>query len=361
MNLSEISIRRPVFAWMIMAAILVFGIISFRHLGISNLPDVDFPVISVSLSLNGAAPEVMEAQVLDPIEDSLMQIDGIRSISSHAMQSSGSISIEFELDRNINSAMEQVQAHINQVRNLLPIDLFPPILKKSNPEDQPILWLVLTTTDPKTPIADVMSYARNFLFDQFAVVEGVGNIVLGGYVDPALRVWTDLTKLKKYDLTAQDLVRAIQQEHVEVPAGLLQNNKHTYTVRVLGEASDPTEFGKIAIHSRENGGPNYRPIQLRQVARVEEGLRDVRKISRLNGKRAVGLGIVKQHGSNSVEVARMVKERLKELQAQIPKHFNLEVRTDNTRFVKQSVDELVFTLGVSALLTAIVCYLFLGS
>src|SRR6202161_4171399 len=132
MTLSEISIRRPVFAWMLMAALIVFGYISFHRLGISQLPDVDFPVVSVSLSLNGAAPEVMESQVLDPIEDSIMQIDGIRSITSSAEQSSASIAVEFDLNRNIDEAMQEIENHIVQIQNLLPNNLFPPTVRNSN-------------------------------------------------------------------------------------------------------------------------------------------------------------------------------------------------------------------------------------
>src|SRR5580693_8488682 len=148
---------------MLMAGILVFGAISFKRLGISQLPDVDFPVIGVSLTLNGAAPEVIESQVLDPLEDSIMQIDGIRSVTSSAQQSSGSIAVEFELNRDINLAMQEVENHINQVRNLLPTNLFPPTVRKTNPEDQPIVWLALTDDDPNGNIVDLMIYARNFL------------------------------------------------------------------------------------------------------------------------------------------------------------------------------------------------------
>src|SRR5580698_3626482 len=146
---------------MLMCAIILFGCISFQRLGISQLPDVDFPVVGVSLSLPGAAPEVMESQVLDPIEDTIMQIDGIRSITSSAQQSSGSIAVEFELNRDIDEAMQEIQNHIAQVQNLLPNNLFPPTVRKSNPEDQPILWLALTADDPSVKTIDMMIYARN--------------------------------------------------------------------------------------------------------------------------------------------------------------------------------------------------------
>ncbi|MGZ3698907.1 MAG: efflux RND transporter permease subunit, partial [Bdellovibrionota bacterium] len=359
-NLSEISIRRPVFAWMLMAALIVFGTLSFKRLGISQLPDVDFPVVSVSLSLPGAAPEVMESQVIDPIEDSIMQIGGIRNVSSTSQQSSGSVSVEFELDRNIDVALQEVQARLSQVANLLPANLAPPTVKKSNPEDQPILWIALTG-DQSVKLIDMMIYARNYLYDQFGTVPGVGDIALGGYVDPALRVWVDLKKMRRLNLTSDDVLAAIQNEHVELPAGRIENSSREYNVRIMGEARSPEEFGKILISNRSGAGPNYRPVQLKNVAEVEESTIDVRKLSRFNGQAAVGLGILKQHGSNAVEVARLVREKLKEISPTIPKQYQIGIRSDNTRFIKQSVDELNFTLLLSALLTSIVCFFFLGS
>jgi multidrug efflux pump subunit AcrB len=345
---------------MLMSALIVFGTLSFKRLGISQLPDVDSPVVSVGLSLPGAAPEVMEAQVVDPVEDAIMQIGGVRSLTSNSSQSSGSIAVEFELDRNIDEAVQEVQNRINQVRNLLPASLYAPTVRKSNPEDQPILWIALVS-DGTVSTVDTMIYARNYLYNQFGTVEGVGDIAMGGYVDPALRVWVDLNKLKKFQLTSDDVVNAITAEHVEVPAGRIENPKKEYNVRLLGEAPNPVEFGKILINNRSGGGANYRPQQIKDVAKVEESTVDVRKISRFNLQPAVGLGILKQHGSNAVEVARLVREKLKEIEPLVPKGFKLSVRADNTRFIKQSVDELNFTLVLSAILTSLVCFFFLGS
>jgi hydrophobe/amphiphile efflux-1 (HAE1) family protein len=361
MSLPELAIRRPVFAWMLMAAVVVFGMISFQRLGISQLPDVDFPVVSVSITLNGAAPEVIESQVLDPIEDAIMEIDGIKSVTSTAQQSSGSIAVEFELNQNIDRAMEEIQNKIDQVRNLLPLNLFPPTLRKSNPEDSPIIWLVLTSDDPNTKKIDLMIYARNFLYDQFGVVPGIGNIALGGYVDPALRVWMDLKKLNHYNITADDVLSSIEAEQLETPAGQINGLGRDYNVRVMGEAASPEDFGKIRIENRANQGPNYLPTQLNQVANIEEGIADVRKISRFNGHLAVGLGMIKQHGSNAVEVADAIRAKAKEIAPLLPPHFHIDVRSDSTRFIKQSVHQLLFTLMLSALLTSLVCYLFLGS
>jgi hydrophobe/amphiphile efflux-1 (HAE1) family protein len=361
MSLPEISIRRPVFAWMLMAALIVFGSISFKRLGISQLPDVDFPVVSVSLSDPGAAPEIIESQVLDPIEDSIMQIDGIRNVTSTAQQSSGSIAVEFELDQDIDTAMEAIENHITQVANILPTNLPPPTVRKSNPEDSPIFWLALSATNPDVQLIELMDYARNYLFDVFSTVPGVGNVALGGYVDPALRVETDLDKLDHFNLTNDDVLNALKQEHIEIPSGLLDTGDKEWNIRSMGEARTVADYGKLMINNRENQGANYKPTQLKQVATVTEATADIRKISRSNGRLAVGLGIIKQHGTNAVQVANDVRAKLKEITPLIPSKFRIDIRSDNTRFIKQSVDQLLFTLLLSALLTSAVCYLFLGS
>ena len=360
MNLSELSIKRPVFAWMLMAGLIIFGWLSFHELGVSQLPDVDFPVVNVSVSLVGAAPEVMESQVVDPIEDAIMGIQGIRNITSNSSQASGNVSVEFDVDRNIDQAVQEIQTRVAQVQKNLPVNIDPISVKKTNPEDQPLVHLVLTTDGSAMSRAELMSYARNVLFDQFSTVDGVGDIGLSGYVDPNLRVWLSTAKLKKYEITADDVISAIQSEHIEIPAGRLENDNGETNLRLLGEATTPEDFGKLAIKAR-GGGTSYKPILIRDVAKVEEGLADVRRISRYNDQLSVGLEIMKQHGSNAVEVSANVRERLAQVQPTLPKGLKLDIRMDTTKFINDSVHELEFTLLLSALLTSIVCYIFLGS
>ena len=359
MSLSEISIRRPVFAWMLMLGLIIFGALSFRLLGVSQMPDVDFPVVSVNVSMPGAAPEVMETQVVDVIEDAVMEIQGIRSVNSTSQQSSARISVEFELSQDIDAAVQDIQTHIAQVQSLLPAQMLPATIRKSNPEDQPILWLALTT-DGTVNRADMMRYARNVLQDEFTTVAGVGDVALGGYVDANLRIWLSAPRLRALELTAGDIIKAIQTEQVDTPVGRIENDQVEANVRMMGQAATPEDFGRILVAGR-GGGSNFVPVRLDRVARIEEGLADVRRLSRLNGKVAVGLGIMKQHGSNAVAVAREVRARLASLQSQLPKGMELSVRNDQTRFIQDSVDELNFTLLFSALLTAFVCFLFLGS
>jgi HAE1 family hydrophobic/amphiphilic exporter-1 len=267
--------------------------------------------------------------------------------------------VEFELGRNIDVALQEVQTRIAQAARRLPTRLDPAVITKTNPEDQPILWLMLTS-DGTMPIHEQMIYARNTLKDQFSTLSGVGSVVFGGYVDPNLRVWLSLKKLNGYQLTATDVITAIQNEQMEVPAGRIENEKKEFNIRLLGEAGVPTDFGKIRI-SQRGGGPNYNPIFLNQVAKVEEGVADLRAISRFNGKTTVGLGIVKQRGSNAVRVSENVKQKMAIVRQALPKGLSLDVQLDSTKFIKESVSELNFTLLLSAILTSIVCFLFLGS
>lgn len=358
MTLSDLSIRRPVFAWMLFAGLIVFGGISFMRMGVSKLPDVDLPVISVYVHLQGAAPEVMETDVVDVLENSLMSIEGVRTVTSSARYGSASITLEFELNRNLDSALQDVQAKVQEAVHSLPKDMDPPGIRKTNPEDQPILWLSLDSDT--LPLKTLMAYTRDQLKPMFATVSGVGDVEMGGYVDPNLRIWVSDRKLNRYALTVNDVINTIAKEHSEPPAGTLEAGKREYNVRTLGEAGSVEEFENLDISSR-GGQPNYVPIRLKQVARVEDGLADVRRLTRANGKPAVSLGILKQRGSNEVAVARAVKRRIEEVRKILPRGMRLAVNVDNSRFTERSVDDMNFTLLLAVILTGLVCWLFLGS
>jgi hydrophobe/amphiphile efflux-1 (HAE1) family protein len=358
MNLPEISIRRPVFAWMLMAALIIFGWIGGSRMGISQLPDVDFPVVSVNIVYPGAAPEIVETNVLDVIEDAVLTVEGVRNVSSVARFANGSVSVEFGLDRDIAQALQDVQNKVAAAQRFLPAEIEPPVITKTNPEDQPIMWLALSS-DNHEP-RELMRYVKDVLKDRFSSVSGVGEITLGGYVDPNLRVWISGRELNKYELAVTDVLGAIKNEHSELPAGQISSGRKEYDVRTLGEARSPKEFENIAINQR-GGQPIYTQIKLKQIAKIEDGLDDIRRISRSNGDLAVGIGIRKQRGSNAVEVARAVKERIAEVTPQLPAGMKLGVNFDTTKYIEDSVNEFKFTLVLSALVTALVCWLFLGS
>jgi HAE1 family hydrophobic/amphiphilic exporter-1 len=358
MILPEISIRRPVFAWMLMAGLILFGGLSASRMGISQLPDVDFPVVSVRVEYPGAAPEVIETNVVDVIEDAVMTVEGVRSVTSTARYAQASISVEFELSRDIADALQEVQNKVATAQRRLPADIEPPVISKTNPEDQPIMWM--SVTSDRHTVRELMRYVKDSLKDRFSSVTGVGEITLGGYVDPNLRVWVSGGALARYELAVTDVLNAIDAEHSELPAGQITTGHKEYDVRTLGEARTAGEFERIVIN-RRGGEPVYTRIALKQVAQVEDGLDDIRRITRANGERAVGIGIRKQRGSNAVEVTRGVKERMTEVAGQLPEGMKIAVNFDTTRFIEESVDEFKFMLVVAALVTSLVCWLFLGS
>jgi len=358
MTLSDLSIKNPVFAWMLMAALMIFGLISYNRLGVGQLPDVDFPNVSVNLSWEGAAPEVMETDVVDIVEDAVMSIEGIRNVSSSIRQGSATVTIEFGLGRNIDAAVQDVQNKILQAQRFLPRDMDNPIVNKVNPEDQPIMFI--TVTSDTLALRDLMGYVQDHLKDQFSTISGVGDIFLGGFLDRNLRIWVDADKLQQYQLTVQDVIDAVEQQHQEVPAGRLETKERELNIRVMGEASNTEEFGNILIQSR-SGKPVYRPFYLKDVAKIEDGLADVRRIARFMGKQTVGLGIRKQRGSNEVEVAHNVIKRLQDIQGSLPKELQTRLAFNRTKFSEDSINELIFTLILSALVTSMVCWIFLGS
>jgi len=362
MNLSDLSIRNPVFAWMLMLGLMVFGWIGFHRMGVSQLPDIDFPVVTVTVNWENASPDIMETEIASVIEDSVSGVEGITNITSVSRLGSTAITIEFDLSRKIDAAVQDVQSHISQAQKDLPKDIDPPIIQKVNPEDQPIMWLALSATPgSNTSLSDICRYINEHLKDELSMVPGVGNITLGGYVDPNLRVWLDSDKMAKKEITVEDVLDAIGSQHADVPAGYLDSGAKEFNVRVYGEATSPEEFSSLLIPARRRGGAVYRKIRLSDIGSVEDGLNDVRRISRFQGDRAVGMGIIKQRGTNAVAVADAVDKKIKEINPLLPKGMQIRKVFSSTQFIKDSVSELNGELIRSVILTSLVCLLFLGS
>jgi len=343
---------------MLMAALVLFGGFAYKDLGVSQMPEIDFPVLTVGVTWEGAAPEVMESDVTDVLEDALMSTEALREISSTTRQGDMSIKLEFALERDIDIALQEVQSKVAQAQRRLPEDIDPPIVSKQNPSEQPILWLGLSSETRS--LRDLIAYTQDSLKDRFQTIPGVGEIILSGFVDRNLRVWVSQAKLDEYQLTIGDVIGAIEQNHVEMPAGRIETAEKEMNVRAMGEALSVEEFGEILI-SRRGGQPIYKPIMMKDVARIEEALADQRRISRVLGRQAIGLGFRKQIGANSVEVAHQVKAKMKDIQKDLPKDMQLGINFDATTFVEEAVHELVFALLLAAFLTAVVCWVFLGS
>ncbi len=356
-SLADLSIRRPVFAWMLMAGLVIFGAIGLSRLGVSEQPDVDFPVLTINATWGGSAPEVMETEIVDKIEEQVISTQGVRNVTSQIQQGQASITLEFEIDRNIDAALTEVQSKLSNVT--LPIGADSPTIVKSNPEDQPIVLLSASSTS--RDMHALTEFLELNVTDQLKILPGVGEVTLAGYQQRNLRVWVDNNKLKPLQLTMLDVKSALETEQVEEAAGYLENAQTEFNVRTMGEGITPEAVGDIQIKKRGGEAIYNSTIRIRDVARVEDGLDDVRHMAIVNGKPGIGIGVKKQHGANSVAVAKAVKDRLVELRKGLPPDITIDVNFDSSIFIEDAIHETEFTLLLSALITSVVCFLFLGS
>ena len=358
MTLSEFSIKRPVFAWILMFGLIFFGVLSFNQMGINENPDVEFPVVTVRYAYQGATPVVIEKDVIEPVESVLVSMQGIKRMTSEAERGGAKIKLEFELDQDIDFALQEVQTLLGRAQRNLPSELDPPTVTKSNAADSPIMYLALKNTSLST--RDLMILFRDRIIDGFATVDGVAEVRPFGFHRPMMRIDLKSEKLKRYQLTAQDIVASIQREHKELPAGKLEFLDEEDLIRVMGEAKTVEEFKNMSI-SRRGGSPNFRSLKLKEIAHVYKGIENLRRKNRVNQEPALGMAIQKQRGVNAVETARKVKKKITNINQTLPQGVELQINFDSTQFIEESVNELIFTLILSALLTSLVCWIFLGT
>jgi multidrug efflux pump len=352
-TLTEACIRKPVFAWMLMAATVLFGVLAVSRIGISQYPDVDFPTISINVTWEGAAPEAMEKDVVEFIEESVTQVEGVRSIISSSRQGGASITVELDLERDVDLALQDVTTRVSQARQRLPRDIDEPVISKSNPEDQPIMWVGLSGPYSQQMVADT---ARYRVKERLQTVPGIGEVMLGGYLERNVRIWLDVDRMDAQNVVVTDVIAALRREHVELPAGNLDAGGREVSVRVMGEALDLATLAKIVVREVDD-----QPVYLSDVALVEDGFEDVRRRARVGGLPTQGMGVKKQRGANAVEVAQGVKAVMAEIQKTLPEGMELAINFDSTRFIEESVEEVEFELLVAIGLTALVCWMFLGS
>jgi hydrophobe/amphiphile efflux-1 (HAE1) family protein len=353
-NLTDVCLRRPVFAWMMMFGTMLFGIIAVTRIGISQFPDVDNPTISVSISWPGASPEDVETGIINPIEDAMSQVTGVVTMTSSAKTGNGRITATFDLSRNIDLALQDTQAKIAQTLRSLPASAQVPVVSKSNPDDQPILTVGLSGPFSRALLADI---ARYQLEDMLETIPGVGQIQMMGYLDRNIRIWVDAEKLVASNVTVSDVVSAIQKQHISVPGGEMDNGGLAFDVRFLGEAANLDTLRNIVVA----GAGTMSPVRLKDVALVQDGFQDVTSYARSNGENVQAMGILKQPGSNAVAVASAIHKALGDLQKTLPPGMKLDVIFDTTVFINESVNEIGIELGLAVVLTGLVCWVFLGS
>jgi multidrug efflux pump subunit AcrB len=353
MSLSDLSIRNPVFAVMLSAAMIVFGYLGYRDMGVSQFPELDFPVVSIVITREAASPDIMDGDVTDIVEDAVAGVEGVDYIMSQALEGTSITTVFFKLDRNIDVAMQDVQNAVSAARRRLPLDIDPPVISKVNPNNLPVIWLTLSGPVHRRVISD---FAEKEFKQQLAAIPEVGGVQFAGLQARNVRVWVDRDKLTSYNLSADDVKAAIQTQHAELPAGYIKSNMVEFNLRTMGEAYTIDEFKKLLIAER-----NGQQIYLGDVATIEDGQEDQRSLARFNRMPAVAVGVRKAIGGNLVSVCEHVKSELPRLRRMLPKGVELHVPVDTSLFVRENVEELKLTLILGILLTAVVCFLFLGS
>jgi multidrug efflux pump subunit AcrB len=353
MTLSDVSIKNPVFPVMLAVAMVVFGYLGYRELGISQFPEIDFPVVSVMTTREAASPDIVDGDVTDVIEDAVASVEGVDYISSQSLEGMSVVTVFFQLYRDVDVAMQDVQNAVSAAMSRLPTDIDPPTVSKINFNKYPIMWLAVHGS---RPINEITDFVDNHLKQAIETIPGCGGLMFGGLRQRNMRIWVDGDRLQAHDLDLRELTSALRREHSEKPAGYLESELTEINVRTLGEARDVDDFNKIVI--ARHGGQFTR---LEDVATVEDGLSDKRSLSRFNRIPNVGCGVMRAQGANVVAVCDAVKAKLPELRRMLPEGMEIGISTDYSLFIKNDVNELKFALLMGVILTSAVTFFFLGS
>jgi HAE1 family hydrophobic/amphiphilic exporter-1 len=352
-NVAEPFIRRPVATTLFVLSILIFGMVAYRTLPVSDLPTVDFPTIQVSAGLPGASPETMAASVATPLEKQFSTIAGVTSISSSNTQGSTNITLQFDLNRSIDAAAQDVQSMISRASRSLPPDMpSPPSFRKVNPADSPVLFLTLSSET--LPLSDVDRYAETVLAQRLSMAPGVAQVNVYGAQKYAVRVDLDPVELSTRQLGMDEVAAAIAAANANRPTGTMYGPDRNYVVETQGQLMDAEGFRPVVVAYR-----NGRPVRLDEVAHVYDGVENERNASWANGTRAIYLAIQRQPNTNTVEVVDGIKAMLPQLRQTLPGSVNLAIRSDRSESIRESVDDITFTLELTVALVILVIFLFL--
>ena len=353
MNIAEAFVRRPVMTGLTMIGILIFGVFSYRLLPVADLPNVDYPTISVSASLPGASPENMAASVATPLEKQFSTIAGLDSMDSLSAQGNTRITLQFTLDRDIDAAAQDVQAAISRALNQLPRELSaPPSFRKVNPADSPIFYLALTSET--LPLSIVDEYAQTLLAQRISTIAGVAQVSVGGSQKYAVRVQLDPKALAARSIGIDEVGQAIAQQNSRLPTGTLFGQHRAYTVETNAQLANAAAFRPIVIAYR-----NGAPVRLSELGTVLDGVEESKLAAWYNDERSIMLSIQRQPGTNTIEVVDAIKKLLPTFRAQVPPGIKIDVMYDRSLSIRESVDEVKFTLVLALALVVLVIFLFL--
>ena len=352
MNISELSIRRPVLATVMTVIILLFGIIGYNSLGVREYPSVDNPIISVQCSYAGANADVIENQITEPLEQNINGIPGIRSLSSVSQQGSCRITVEFELSVDLETAANDVRDKVSRAQRFLPRDCDPPIVSKADADARPIIMVALQSD--KRSLLELSEIADLTVKEQLQTIPDVSGVSIWGEKKYSMRLWLDPIKMSGYGITPIDIKNAVDKENVELPSGSIEGNTTELTIRTLGLMHTAQEFNNIII--KEVDG---KIVRFSDVGRAELGPADIKSYMKMNGIPMVGVVVTPQPGANHIEIADAVYERMERMQKDLPDDVKYSYGFDNTRFIRASINEVKETVYIAFILVIIIIFLFL--
>jgi multidrug efflux pump len=355
MLLSDVSIRRPVFAAVISLLLIIFGIVSFQQLPLREYPDIDAPVVSIQTRYPGASAAVVETQITEVIEDRISGIEGIEFIESSSRDGRSDITLRFALTRDVEAAANDVRDRVFRVLGALPDEADPPEVQKVDADDSVIVWWNLASDRHSVP--ELSDYAERFLRDRLSVIDGVARVQIGGAQGYAMRAWLDRNALAARSLAVADVERALRAENVELPAGSIESLARQFTVRVARSFRDADDFERLVIARGDDG---YL-VRLGDVARVERGTVDDRSLFRGNGVPMVGMGIIRQSTANTLDVVRASRAVVDQINRELPEGMEVLPSFDSSVFIEGAIAEVYRTLAIAVVLVVLVIFLFLGS
>jgi multidrug efflux pump len=355
MILSDISVTRPVLATVLSLLLVAFGLVAFDRLPLREYPDIDPPVVSIETLYPGAAANVVETRITQLIEDRIAGVEGIRTVESVSEDGRSAITVQFNIDRDIDGAANDVRDRVSAVLDQLPAEAEPPNIRKVDSNEDVIMWLNLVSDRMSVP--ELTDYATRYLVDRFSVIDGVARIQIGGSQVYAMRVWLDRNELAARGLTVADVEDALRAENLELPAGSIESVERQFSVRMNRTFNDPDDFARLVLARGTDG----HLVRLGDVARVERGTEEDRTFFRGNGVPMVGIGVVKQSTANTVAVADAAKAEAARINATLPEGMEIKQSFDSSIFVKDAVKEVYKTLAIAIGLVILVIFLFLGS
>ena len=355
MLISDVSVRRPVFAAVISLILVIIGLMSVRGMQIREYPDIQRPIVSISTAYRGAASDIVERRVTQVLEDQLAGISGITKMSSTSYDERSTITIEFSRDRDIDAAANDVRDRVGRVLSLLPDEADPPEVSRLDARSETTMWIDVSSNTMS--IMEVTDYSERYLVDAFSVVEGVGLVRMSGRRKPAMRIWIDPRRLAARGLTVTDIEDALRRENVQVPSGRIESTMREFTLRTDTGFRTPADFERLVIMRASDDFL----VRLGEVADVEMAAENVRSFSRTDGKTGMSLGIVPQAQANLLKVNSAVARRIDELNPTLPADLRLSINMDTSVFIRESLKEVVKALGLALALVLIVIYGFIGT